>query len=326
MKIKIIHPLWVHLPAIAALVIFIGFIISASPLPTEVPVHFSFDGEPDRYGSPWSNFGLIIGLSVFFILLSVFLDELWARQEKSKTFNWLSLMDDIVVGAMAGLEISYLSYIQSGAATFDFPWDYIALYGGGATFIAIILALLRPYHPSPVRLVAQDSPTLAAAVTQRLKDNSPFVYWDYQNPLYVSIISIGLPLVMLAGGIISGFSQLWVSILLVGVGILMVVPHGGQRTIVTREDIKIRWGIFGLRVLRLKISEIVEAGIHEFSPLRDFGGYGVRFNREMKAYFLRGTRGVKFTMTNGKKYLIGSDHPEQMHAVVSSLISANTRA
>jgi hypothetical protein len=52
----------------------------------------------------------------------------------------------------------------------------------------------------------------------------------------------------------------------------------------------------------------------------------VRFNREMKAYFLRGTRGVKFTMTNGKKYLIGSDHPEQMHAVVSSLISANTRA
>jgi hypothetical protein len=42
----------------------------------------------------------------------------------------------------------------------------------------------------------------------------------------------------------------------------------------------------------------------------------------MKAYYLSGTRGIKFTMTNGKKYLIGSDHPEQMQAVVSSSTGA----
>ena len=121
MKYKLIHPIWTHLPATAALAILIGFIISAGPLPEEVPIHFGFDGEPNRYGSPWSSFGLIIGLSVFFILLSIFLDELWARQEKSKTFNWLSLMDDIVVGAITGLEIGYLLYIQSGVDVFHFP-------------------------------------------------------------------------------------------------------------------------------------------------------------------------------------------------------------
>jgi hypothetical protein len=29
--------------------------------------------------------------------LSVFFDELWSRQETSKSFNWWSLLDDIIV-------------------------------------------------------------------------------------------------------------------------------------------------------------------------------------------------------------------------------------
>ena len=94
---RLIHPAWTHLPAIAAITIFIVYLIAALPLPAMVPLHFTFNGKPDSYGSPWSVFGLTIGLSVFFILLSAFLDELWARQEKAKTFNWLSLLDDIVV-------------------------------------------------------------------------------------------------------------------------------------------------------------------------------------------------------------------------------------
>lgn len=67
------------------------------------------------------------------------------------------------------------------------------------------------------------------------------------------------------------------------------------------------------------MDDIATVEVHEFSPLKDFGGYGIRFNREMKAYYLHGTRGVKITVNGGKKYLIGSDRPEQLSTVIRAV-------
>ena len=78
-----------------------------------------------------------------------------------------------------------------------------------------------------------------------------------------------------------------------------------------------------VRVLRLPVSDIAEFAMHEFAPLKDFGGYGIRRNREMSAYYLRGNLGVKITMTGGKKYLIGSDHPERLLAVLETIARTN---
>jgi hypothetical protein len=69
----------------------------------------------------------------------------------------------------------------------------------------------------------------------------------------------------------------------------------------------------------LPMDDIAAVEVHEFSPLKDFGGYGIRFNREMKAYYLRGTRDVKITVNGGKKYLIDSDRPEQLSTVIRSV-------
>ena len=111
------------------------------------------------------------------------------------------------------------------------------------------------------------------------------------------------------------------SILLIAVAILLVIPYGGLRTLVTRHEITVRFGILGIRVLRLKMEDITVVEMHEFAPLKDFGGYGIRFNREMKAYYLRGNRGVKLTVTGGKKYLIGSDFPERLGTVIGAVSS-----
>ena len=67
------------------------------------------------------------------------------------------------------------------------------------------------------------------------------------------------------------------------------------------------------------MSDITNIETHSFSPLKDFGGYGIRINREMKAYFLTGNMGVKLTLSDGKRYLIGSDHPERLAAVIKAL-------
>ena len=321
MKTKLVHPLWTNLPSIAAFVVLIVSIIIASPLPDRAPVHFSAGGEPNGYGSPWLAFGLTIGISVLFIILSIFLDEAWARQEKTKTFNWFSLMDDIVVGAMVGISLGYLAFLHHGDTLFRFPWQYLGMVGGAATMLAILFELARPYRHYRGKIVEHEKEPLQSDIIQRIKEDSTFFYWDYQNPFYYTIFTIVVPLVMLFAGIVSWFSQPWVSVLLIIVGILMATLYGGQRILVTRQNITVRWGIIGIRVLRLKMAEITGVEAHDFSPLKDFGGYGIRANREMSGYFLGGTHGVKLTTANNKKYLIGSDNPDLLAAVISAISS-----
>jgi hypothetical protein len=319
MKVKLAHPLWTHLPSIVALIILVIFILTAGPLPTEAPVHFGFSGEPNRYGSPWEVFGITIGLSVVFILISVLIDELWARQEKAKSFNWLSLMDDLFVPFMAGVSLGYLSFLESDDESFTFAWVYVLPMVGGAVILAIVLDALRPYRPYEAPLTTEESPELKKEIAKNLRENASFVYWDYQNPFYVTLITVILPLVMFVVAAITWFSQIWVGVVMLVVGIMLIIPYGGQRTLVTRSHVVIRWGILGIRVLRIKIGDITGVEIHEFQPLKDFGGYGIRVNREMWAYFLRGNRGVKITQSQGKTVLIGSDHPEALMAVLQGV-------
>lgn len=63
---RLIHPLWVHLPAAAALIALIVYLIRSLPLPSNAPVHFGLNGRPDSYGSPWGVVVASLGLSVFF--------------------------------------------------------------------------------------------------------------------------------------------------------------------------------------------------------------------------------------------------------------------
>ncbi len=322
-KRKLTHPLWTHLPAVAAVAVLIGYLIYAGPLPARAPIHFGLNGIADAYGSPWTFLGLTLGFFVLFTGLSVFLDELWARQEKKKTFNWLSFLDDIVVGWMTGISAGYLVSLHNNLDTFSFPWVYGLAVGGGAIVLALILELLRPFRAYRGITEPADTADFKTSITRQLKEQSQFVYWENQNPLYMTLVSVFLPLVFIsttvivwvtAGWALFTFAYFILSVIIVVAAVAFI--YGGQRSLVTREELSVRWGLAGLRVLRLNTAEIASAELMDFSPLRDFGGYGIRFGRGMKAYYLRGSRGVKITMANGKKYLVGSDHPERLLAVV----------
>ena len=322
-KRKLVHPLWMHLPALAVLAVFLAVLFMSLPLPSWAPVHFGFDGEPDRYGNPWGFVGFIIGFSLFFIALSGFLDEQWARQEKKKSFNWLCWLDDIVVGWIGAVGAGYLLFLRDGGHNFTLPWGLTGIMAGGAVVLSLILESIRPCRRYTGNPVEKDSKIFETELARQIKEDSSFVYWDSQNPAYVTVISVLLPLVFIGTTALVWFTGGWALFAAIYLALstlitiaIIVFVYGGQRTIITRQDLIVRWGLAGVKVLKQKTAEVSSVELHEFSPLKDFGGYGIRFNREMKAYYLRGHLGVKITMQNGKKYLIGSDQPERLLAVL----------
>jgi len=319
MKLKLIHPLWAHLPALLIILAAVFFTVKAMPLPDPAPVHFDLSGQPNAYGSPWTGSALLLGLSSGFLILSAWLDELWARQEKKKTFNWMSLFDEFAIGSMCGVQIAYVNMLASGQMIFPFPWVEMVTACGLGTGLAVVLELVRPYRHYERKLAIEDVSRVAEEITRIVQAGQPVSYWESQNPPYVGALMVIMPLIMIAAAIFTWTSLPWLSIMLGLIAVAMIGTYGGFRTQLTRDTIMVRMGLLGIKLLQLKTADITGVEVHSFSPLHDFGGYGIRFNREMKAYYLQGDRGVKITCSDGKKYLIGSDHPEHLAAVIDSV-------
>jgi len=59
-------------------------------------------------------------------------------------------------------------------------------------------------------------------------------------------------------------------------------------------------------------SDIAQYEVRRYKPIREFGGWGIRQGFFVKgtAYNVRGNKGLQLVLKNGKKILIGTQHPE----------------
>ena len=320
---RLTHPLWIHLPSFIALATFVALLVGSGPLPSEAPIHFGPDGKADNWGSPAGIFMLVVALAAGLILISVLLSELWARQERQKTFNPLSLIDELFVGWMAAMGIEYLAVVNAGGTVFLFPWQSTLLWVGAITAAAAVLEKLRPYRRYDHQVDIENTWQLREKTEERIRNGDPLVYWESQNPAWMTVVLTLLATTMFTGAVANLFSEApWVSAMLFPLGVLVLLLVGGIRTTVTREQITVRFGTPGFRVLSLRTSDLASVQMRNFEPLRDFGGYGIRENREMKAYYVRGTRGVLLTTAEGKRHLVGSDSPERLAAFMQVVVTA----
>jgi hypothetical protein len=63
-------------------------------------------------------------------------------------------------------------------------------------------------------------------------------------------------------------------------------------------------------------SEIVAFEAVTVRPIRDYGGWGVRFKRGERAYLVNGNRGVRLELADGKRVMIGSQRPDDLLAAI----------
>jgi hypothetical protein len=54
-----------------------------------------------------------------------------------------------------------------------------------------------------------------------------------------------------------------------------------------------------------------------YNPLREYGGWGIKYGRSGKAYNIIGNRGVQLVLDNQQRILIGSQHAEELEQAIN---------
>jgi hypothetical protein len=72
------------------------------------------------------------------------------------------------------------------------------------------------------------------------------------------------------------------------------------------------------RAQRVPLANISSAEVVDFDPIRDYGGYGIRSNREGKAYIASGNAGVRLKLSDGSNLVVGSQRARALASVLKS--------
>ena len=60
--------------------------------------------------------------------------------------------------------------------------------------------------------------------------------------------------------------------------------------------------------------------VRTYKPIREYGGWGIRYGRKGKAYNVSGNRGLQLEFSDGKKLLIGSQCSEELAAALEKVM------
>jgi len=99
-----------------------------------------------------------------------------------------------------------------------------------------------------------------------------------------------------------------------GLGVMtMTMAILGSLKLYTRMDsfgVHYRMTPFHFREQTIPWEEIDQIQVRKYSPILEYGGWGIRIGRNGRAYNVRGNYGLQIVKKNGKKVLIGTQRPE----------------
>ncbi len=116
--------------------------------------------------------------------------------------------------------------------------------------------------------------------------------------------------------------EAWWVPLVIALGFLVILNVFYMRTTLSDGQILVQFGyLFPMYRKRIALSRIHHSRVVQYRPIRDAGGWGIRFGRFEKksCRFLnsRGNRGLLIEMEDFR-YIIGSQEPERLQAAIEA--------
>ena len=81
------------------------------------------------------------------------------------------------------------------------------------------------------------------------------------------------------------------------------------RVEVFEDGLKYQFFPFHIKVYEIRFADIDSFKELIYSPLKDYGGWGMKYSFSGTAYNVSGNKGVKIFLKNGKKVLFGTQKP-----------------
>lgn len=91
-----------------------------------------------------------------------------------------------------------------------------------------------------------------------------------------------------------------------------------QDTRIDREGITTKFYPLGFSRKFFPWKNISEVYIRQYSPIAEFGGWGIRGTKRKKAYNVAGNVGIQIVTTEKEKFLIGTQKPDAARAVIKN--------
>jgi len=109
-------------------------------------------------------------------------------------------------------------------------------------------------------------------------------------------------------------SDTGVSVLLVLFGILLPLFMYSLKLIteVRQDGLYVRFYPFHFSYRRYPYESMNSYKVRVYSPLKEYGGWGIRYGHKGMAYNVSGDRGVQLELKDEKNLLIGSQYPEEL--------------
>lgn len=119
----------------------------------------------------------------------------------------------------------------------------------------------------------------------------------------------------------------WIVILtwlVFGIGFPLFFYSTRLITEVHKNGIQIRFIPFHRKFKIFHYAEIEGYAVREYKPIREYGGWGIRYGFGGMAYNVYGNKGVQLIMKNKKKILIGSQKSYEFYKAINKVIPQKT--
>ena len=77
---------------------------------------------------------------------------------------------------------------------------------------------------------------------------------------------------------------------------------------------------FPLTRRKITFDSITSCKARTYRPIREYGGWGIRFSRKGNAYNVSGNRGVQLEFRQGRPLLIGTQRPEELADAINKYL------
>ncbi|MFC1963201.1 DUF6141 family protein [Chloroflexota bacterium] len=99
------------------------------------------------------------------------------------------------------------------------------------------------------------------------------------------------------------------------------LPISPLKTEVRSDGIYFKYFPFHLSFRKIPLESLRKYEAITYRPIRDYGGWGLKYGRKGRAYTARGNRGVQLELSDGRPVLIGSQKPEELVMAIDKALS-----